>query len=240
MQFGSTVRNNDAHPSANSIPLRFDAFGLCRPRDCPLIPRAFRIALFQFSDHVPQCMMVMGSLILGDTQPIHSSRRNGCSGIFIDDLLKQLFRIAPLLFHDGHARQSHQELCREIIFRQVSLDPEALLPVLIQYQNGWRPHRLEARKASRIFLDVNSDWDEVLFDKCCHLCITVRLGFQPSACPSGGSGAEVHQNRFVFRFGFAQPTINVFDPVNCHKTLLSQFLEMQWNLMPYGARLALR
>ena len=162
----------------------------------------------------------MGSLIFCNSQPIHGSRSNRGIRIFIENLLIQLLCVGPLFFHNSHPSQSHQELRREIIFREVSFDSEALFPVLVENYDGWGPHGLKAPKPGRIFLDVNSDWDEVLFDKRGQLCITVRLGFQPSACPSGGSGAEIDQNRLVLRFGFAQSAINVFDPMNCHETLL--------------------
>lgn len=114
-------------------------------------------------------MMVMRSLIFGNAQPVHRSRSNGRIRVFVQDLLKQPFRIWPLLFHDGHARQSHQELRREIIFRKVPFNAIALFAVFIKDDHGGRPHGLKPTESGGIFLDVNSDGNEILFNKRCEL-----------------------------------------------------------------------
>lgn len=81
---------------------------------------------------------------------------------------------------------------------------------------------------------MNSEGNEVLLNEGCELGISVRFGFQPSASTSSRSGAEVYEHRFVFRFGSVQTGINVFDPMNCHKTLLSQLIKQQPNWMQMG------
>jgi hypothetical protein len=67
-------------------------------------------------------------------------------------------------------------------------------------------------KPCRILLDVDRDGNEILIDGRSQLRIAVRLGLQPSACPSGRRRAKVHQHRFVLRFCLAQRGINVFIP----------------------------
>jgi hypothetical protein len=68
----------------------------------------------------------------------------------------------------------------------------------------------------RIFLDVYPNGYEFLIDEGCELRVSVRFGFQPSACPSRGCGAEIHQHRFVLCLGLAECSVYVFVPRNRH------------------------
>lgn len=72
---------------------------------------------------------------------------------------------------------------------------------------------------------MNSNGNEVLLDERRDLRVAIRFGFQPSACASSRGGAEVNQDRFVFRLRLGQSGINVFDPMHCHERLLSQLSE---------------
>jgi hypothetical protein len=69
---------------------------------------------------------------------------------------------------------------------------------------------------SRIFLDVDFDGNEFLIDKRCELRVSVRFGFQPSACPSSGCGAKVNQRGLVLCFGLAECSVYIFVPRYCH------------------------
>jgi hypothetical protein len=64
----------------------------------------------------------------------------------------------------------------------------------------------------RIFLDVDGNRYEFLIDKGPELWISVRLGFQPSACASSGSGAEVNQHWLLLCFGLGECSVYIFVP----------------------------
>jgi hypothetical protein len=55
-----------------------------------------------------------------------------------------------------------------------------------------------------------------LVDEGCELRVSVRFGFQPSACPSRGSGAEIYQHGLMLCFRLAECSVNIFVPRNRH------------------------
>ena len=67
-----------------------------------------------------------------------------------------------------------------------------------------------------IFLDVNFDGNEFLIDEGCELRVSVRFGFQPSACPSRWSRAKVNQHGLVLCLGLAECSVYIFVPRYCH------------------------
>jgi hypothetical protein len=71
-------------------------------------------------------------------------------------------------------------------------------------------------KPGRIFFDVNTDRNKFLVDEGCELRVSVRFGFQPSACPSSWSSAEVNQHWLVLCFGLAECSVYIFVPRNRH------------------------
>jgi hypothetical protein len=64
----------------------------------------------------------------------------------------------------------------------------------------------------RVFLDVDCNGDEFLIDKGSELRVSVRFGFQPSACPSSRSSAEVNQHGLVLCLGLVERSIYIFVP----------------------------
>jgi len=64
----------------------------------------------------------------------------------------------------------------------------------------------------RILLDVNPNGYEFLVNKGCKLRVSIRFGFQPSACPSRRSGAKVHKYGLVLGLGLAKRSVYVFVP----------------------------
>jgi hypothetical protein len=78
-------------------------------------------------------------------------------------LLVQLLRLAPLLFHGGHTRQSHQKLGGKVVFGKVTFNPVPLFSVFIQNQGAGSPDGFKAPESGGIFLDVNANGNEVLF-----------------------------------------------------------------------------
>jgi len=75
-------------------------------------------------------------------------------------------------------------------------------------------------KPGWIFFDVYANGHEFLVDEGCELWISIRFGFQPSACPSGWSSAEVNQHGLVLSLRLAERSVYVFVPRNCHHYLL--------------------
>jgi hypothetical protein len=67
-------------------------------------------------------------------------------------------------------------------------------------------------KAGWIFLNVDCDRNEFLIDERCELRVSVRFGFQPSACTSSWSGAKVNQHRLVLVFGLVERSVYVLVP----------------------------
>jgi hypothetical protein len=64
----------------------------------------------------------------------------------------------------------------------------------------------------RIFLDVDPNGYEFLVNEGCKLRVSIRFGFQPSACPSSWSGAKVHKHGLVLRLSLAERSVYVFVP----------------------------
>lgn len=117
--------------------------------------------LGDFTQHV----MIVRLLVFRNTLPVDSRWSGRCIWILLQNLLEQLFRFGPLLLHDVDARQSQQELRGEFVFGQIAFDAETLLTILIQDDRGRRPDRFKASKSGGIFLDVDADRNEVLFDE---------------------------------------------------------------------------
>jgi hypothetical protein len=86
-------------------------------------------------------------------------------------------------------------------------------------------------KPGWIFLDVDFDRHKVLVDEGCELRVSVRFGFQPSACPSGWSGAEVNQHGLVLCLRLAERIVYVFVPRNRHHYLLKTAVTATANWM---------
>ena len=82
-------------------------------------------------------------------------------------------------------------MCFELILRQVTFDPIALDALRIQDQDGRGPARIEPMEPCRMFLDMGFDREEIRVDEGRDTVIRVRLGFQPSACPSSRRRAEI-------------------------------------------------
>jgi hypothetical protein len=79
----------------------------------------------------------------------------------------------------------------ELVFRKIAFDAMPLGAFGIKDDDARGPGRVEAVKPRRVFLDMGFNWDEVRVDEGGDACIRVRLGLQPSTCPSSGGGAEI-------------------------------------------------
>ena len=67
-----------------------------------------------------------------------------------------------------------------------------------------------------MFFYVSFDGKEVVVNEIGNLLICIRLGVQPSTCPSSRSRAEIQQDWAGLLFGYGQRLINVLAPVNTH------------------------
>jgi hypothetical protein len=84
----------------------------------------------------------------------------------------------------------------------------------VHYQDGRRPNSVKTLEIGWILLDVDVEWNEVTFDIGRQTGVVIRLGFEPCAGTSTGSGAEIDQQRFVLIFGVLQCRIGVGDPID--------------------------
>jgi hypothetical protein len=75
-------------------------------------------------------------------------------------------------------------------------------------------------EAGGVFLDVDGEWNESLVDIGRELWVGVRFGFQPSACPSRWSGAEIYQHGLVLCLRLAECSVYIFVPRYCHLFVL--------------------
>jgi len=56
---------------------------------------------------------------------------------------------------------------------------------------------------------VHPDGYKFLINEGCELRVSVRFGFQPSACPSRWSGAKVNQHRLVLCFSLGECSVYI-------------------------------
>ena len=125
-----------------------------------------------------------------------------------------LFGNGPVLFHKSHPRQAELQICFELILWQIALEPPPLVTFRVNYQDGRRPNSVKTLEIGWILLDVDVEWNEVTFDIGRQTGVVIRLGFEPCAGTSTGSGAEIDQQRFVLIFGVLQCRIGVGDPID--------------------------
>ena len=144
--------------------------------------------------------------------PVDRFRRGFTVGILLQNFVLKLFRVRPLLLHKNDARKPQQQLCCKFVFGQIPLDAVPLFAVFVQHQGSWRPDGVKAVEPGRVFLDVDCNGDKFLIDKGSELRVSVRFGFQPSACPSRWSCAEVNQHGLVFCLGLAERSVYVLVP----------------------------
>jgi len=112
------------------------------------------------------------------------------------------------------SRQSHFEVRAELVLRQIALETLPLFSLGIKNEHRRCPKGIKSVKAYRIFLDMNFERNEVAVDEVGSIRVGVRFGFQPSACPSGGCGAKVHEQRLTAGLRLRQRGIGIFLPVN--------------------------
>ena len=67
-----------------------------------------------------------------------------------------------------------------------------------------------------VLFDVRFEGDEILVDERRDFVVAVRLGFQPSACSSGRSRAEVDQQRRLLLLCTRECFIGVCQPIYFH------------------------
>ena len=135
------------------------------------------------------------------------------------------FSIGPIFFHYGDTRETHLEVHAKLVTREIALQSPPLLAFRVCDEYRRRPDSIEAMKVFRVLFDMDPERDEVVVDECGGLRIFVGLGLQPSARPSGRSGAEVDKQRLVLFSCLPKRLVGVFDPVNRHFNLLQNVLD---------------
>lgn len=153
---------------------------------------------------------------MGHSRPVDSFRRAGCVFAFAENVLVVFLGLSPLLMHERDAAQGQFQLRRKLLSRQIALDAIAFFAGAVEKHDARRPERLKTMKIRRRFFDVDGYRKKILVDEVCQLFIAIRFGFQPNACPSGRSGAEIKQHGFIPAFGLCQRSIGIFDPLHGH------------------------
>lgn len=187
--------------------------------------------MLEIGNYFAELVVVVGLLVTRHAQPVHRSWSNSGVGILLDDLFVELLCLGPLLVHESHARQTHQEVSVKFVLRQIALDAKTLFAVLVKNEDGWRPEDVKTVKACRVFFDMDGRGDETFLDELLELGIGVRFGFQPNATGSSRSGAEIEQHGTVLGFRLAERSVNILDPIDRHEFLLfkiCQLVLMQW------------
>jgi len=185
---------------------------LCRPGNCLLGPNAVGIFLLQCFRHFAQHRVIVCAFVMAHGLPVNRFRCGFAIGILLQNFIVQLSSVRPFLLHEGDPGKSEQQLRGKLVLWQITFYAVPFFAVFVQHQGGWRPDGIKAVEPGWIFLDVDSDGHEFLIDEGCELRVSIRFGFQPSACASSGSGAKVDQQGFVLCFGLAQGSIYVFVP----------------------------
>jgi len=101
------------------------------------------------------------------------------------------FGLGPVFPCESEPPEAHFKIGPELILRQVAFEPPAFFAFGVEYKDGGRPERVEAAEILWIFLYVNVEWDEILFDKGRQTGVFVRLFFEPQAGTSFRRGAEI-------------------------------------------------
>src|SRR5579883_281742 len=101
--------------------------------------------------------------------------------------------IGPFLLLECDAPQAHFQEGLKLVFRQVALIAQSFDSTRVQDQHGGCPTRIEAMEPRRVLLDMGLYRNEVVVDKACYPFIRIRLGLQPSTCPSSRRRAEIYK-----------------------------------------------
>lgn len=184
------------------------------PRGRLLRPHVLRRFLLKFLCNCAQRCMIVRRFVMAHGAPIHRFRCCRRVRIFVSRLAIDSFCIRPPLFFERNPAQAHHELCLKLVFRQIPLNSHPLVSFRIEHKDAGRPGRIEAMEPCGMLLDVCFDRKEIRIDEVRHSLIRVRLGFQPSACPSSRSGAEINQNRPARLLCLGQRGIDVITPVD--------------------------
>ena len=121
---------------------RFKRFGLVclgRPGNRPFVPRAIGIFLSEFADHVAQLVMIVCLLVTRYAQPVNRGGRDAGAGIRVDHFLVESFRLIPFLAHEGHARESHQQMGCELVLWQIAFDTKTFFASVVEDEDRGSP-----------------------------------------------------------------------------------------------------
>jgi hypothetical protein len=133
-----------------------------------------------------------------------------------DDIAIPSFRIGVFLPNESQAPQTIPQSGREIAIWKVTFKAYTFLAIAIEQEHRWRPDCLKTVEPCRVFFYVSFKGKEVVVNEIGSLLICIRLGIQPSTCPSSRSCTEIQQDgaRLLFRCG--EGLINVSAPINAH------------------------
>src|SRR5205823_1293458 len=193
-----------------------------RPHRSLLCPGALRVALFELLGRIVQGRGIAAALVLRNAGPVESLRRGIAFGQGLDDVAEAALGFFPLLASKCRVRQTELKLRQEVIGRQEPFEAMALGSVRIEDNDRGRPLRAEALEGLRLFFDVDLHRQEVVADEALNAGIGINLSIQPSASSSHGSSIEIEQQWGVLLARLAERGVNVFQPLDWHKTSRKQ------------------
>jgi len=110
-------------------------------------------------------MMVIGLLVARNALPVDRRRRNAGIWVFLHDFPIELFRLVPLLIHNGHPRQSHEKVRDELILWEIAFDAKTLFGVFIKDEDRGRPENIKAVEAGWVLLYMDGHRKKVFFNE---------------------------------------------------------------------------
>ncbi len=158
---------------------------------------------------------VVGGAIFGDRAPVGGF--GGELGAVGGDFAVPAFGDIEVLADKGQAAEAGAEPGVEVGAGQVAFVAYSFVTIVIQEQDGGGPDGFEALEPGRMDLDMGGDGQEILLDEGRGRGVGITLGFQPSASPSGGRGAEIEQQRLFFRLRAGEGVVNFGNPVHADR-----------------------
>lgn len=162
---------------------------------------------------------VVGGAVFGDGAPVGGF--GGEAGAVGRDFGVPAFGLGKLLADKIEAAEAGAEPGVEVGARQVAFVADTLVAIVIEQQDGRGPDGAEALEPGGVDLDVGGDGQEMLLDEGRGSGVGITLGFQPSASPSGGGGAEVEQQRALFGLGAGESVVHFGNPIHTYRIYLS-------------------
>lgn len=163
----------------------------------------------------------MSLLILRNCRPVAGLRGEFCFRVACLGGAEAARRVIPLLVRKRDAPPPEIELSKIIFSRQITFEAVPLLAVRLEHEDARRPANVESVESGEIFFDVDFYGYEISGDVVTYIGIGINLGIQPSACSSGGRGAEIDEDELAGNLRLRERFVCILLPCNSHLFLPS-------------------